>query len=189
MELTASDLARTRQIARGAARRLGRPELRDDFEGAAMEGLAQAARSWNGTGNFWAWAGRRIFGAIRDEYRRFDHLTRDHRKAITDGEEKETLAPISAPIPVETLIRDTEGLTWMDRIRDPEPTPDESVVADGWVASVLRLLPRREAEIIALLDIGGFTVVEVAESYGVSQGRISQLRHRAYKQLRPLLGA
>src|SRR5437870_2672848 len=98
-------------IARWYGRRAHRAEL-SDLESAALEGLAKAARDWDpeapalrrrkdGRPSFWNFAFKRILGEMRDELRRFDHLTRKQRAMVAeDGS--------------GNLLLREEGLEWIN---------------------------------------------------------------------------
>src|SRR5918995_4504232 len=88
LKLTQEHINRAFRIAGWYGRRARRAEI-SDLESAALEGLAKAARDWDpeqssagdqiavNNRSFWSFAFTRILGEMRDELRRFDHLTRD----------------------------------------------------------------------------------------------------------------
>src|SRR5207249_10969259 len=98
-----------------------------DLESAALEGLAKAARDFDPhvpsrrgrrpqrRRSFWSFAFTRILGEMRDELRRFDHLTRSQRAIVTDDDTGELL-----------LLE--ERLSW---INPHEPMPLDANIADG----------------------------------------------------------
>jgi len=65
--------------------------------------------------------------------------------------------------------------------------------ADEWVAdhldlvAAMRFLPRRQAEVIALKWLAGYTVKETAQILGVSEGTVKKQLYRAVEKLRVLL--
>lgn len=61
------------RIARAFARRVAKPHHLDDYEGAALEAVAKAHRSWDPDRGvpFAAWVGLRAKGAVVDEHRRW----------------------------------------------------------------------------------------------------------------------
>src|SRR5215203_6094570 len=123
LKLTQEHVNRAFRIAGWYGRRARRAEI-SDLESAALEGLAKAARDWDpersrgsdqaavNNGSFWKFAFIRILGEMRDELRRFDHLTRGQRARVVeddqgrlslDGEEVDWIVPLEA-VPLEAVI-------------------------------------------------------------------------------------
>src|SRR5881409_1386183 len=102
LDVTQEHVDRTFKIARWYGRRARRAEI-SDLESAALEGLAKAARDFDPhvpsrrgrrpqrRRSFWSFAFTRILGEMRDELRRFDHLTRSQRAIVTDDDTGELL--------------------------------------------------------------------------------------------------
>jgi RNA polymerase sigma-70 factor, ECF subfamily len=68
--------------------------------------------------------------------------------------------------------------------------PEDLVIADEAARTILAAvatLPARDAQIIALRDIQGFSAPEAAEQLGISSGNQRVLLHRARARLRALL--
>ncbi len=96
LKLTEDHVARAFKIAHWYGRRARRAEV-SDLESAALEGLAQAACAFDpdaprrdgrhdgGKRSFWTFAFKRILGEMKDELRRFDHLTREQRERTSAG--------------------------------------------------------------------------------------------------------
>ena len=117
LKLTQEHVNRAFRIAGWYGRRARRAEI-SDLESAALEGLAKAARglgsgaqprgmikSPSNSRSFWRFAFIRILGEMRDELRRFDHLTRDQRARVIeddqgrlslDGDEVDWIVPLEA---------------------------------------------------------------------------------------------
>src|SRR5439155_5759103 len=97
LKVTQEHIDRAFKIARWYGRRARRAEI-SDLESAALEGLAKAARDWNPDEpprpnrragrkrSFWSFAFIKILGEMRDELRRFDHLTRNQRAQVVEDE-------------------------------------------------------------------------------------------------------
>src|ERR671910_1557641 len=128
LKLTQEHINRAFRIAGWYGRRARRAEI-SDLESAALEGLAKAARDWDperGEGDhqlagsnhsFWKFAFVRILGEMRDELRRFDHLTRDQRAKVIedeqgrlslDGDEVDWIVPLEA-VPLDAAVDSDAG--------------------------------------------------------------------------------
>jgi RNA polymerase sigma factor (sigma-70 family) len=207
--MTQEHVDRAFKIARWYGRRTRRAEL-SDLESAALEGLAKAARDWDPERalrrrqpasrkrSFWSFACTKILGEMRDELRRLDHLTRDQRALVTEDANG-------------VLTVDDDGL---DFINPQEPLPLDATVSTGsgdQVAPIVELIeePRDPIEHFELIDafcragadlaererfvlvkreLEGYTNVEVAEAFEVTEGRASQLRGAALEQMREQIG-
>jgi RNA polymerase sigma factor (sigma-70 family) len=204
LKLTQEHVDRAFRIARWYGRHARRAEI-TDLESAALEGLAKAARDWSpdhegrrrreGRRSFWSFAFSRILGEMRDELRRFDHLTRNQRACVTEDESG-------------NLSLDEKGLEW---INPEEPVPLDANLdgrAEGAVADVIEG-PRdpiadfelrdafsragadlRARELLAFIkrDLEGYSNAELADAFDVTEGRASQLRAAALERMRKQIG-
>lgn len=164
-ELAVAHLDLARSIARRFARRC--PHLADDFEGAAMLGLWDAARKFRGHRGvkFKTYATWRVTGAVRDFARRHSGLRR------ASGYPPPTPAQWSA-LPEEVR-----------RASEPEYTrvPYGSDADAVW--ELTQGLSRREREVVAAY-FGGSSQARIADRLGVHPARVSQLVAAAVDYLR-----
>lgn len=88
------------------------------------------------------------------------------------------------------LVNPDQDLERLDEQRDPENNPEQVVIAwrlDTEVEQVFRELPDRFREVMALIDIEGFSYAEAAEALGVPKGTVMSRLHRARKRIRKRL--
>lgn len=91
-EITAADLRLARRAA-GKYRRQGENSCDADFESAAMQGLAEAARTFNGKGSWEAYARRGINNRLIDLLRWTIGPMREHCTTIAPDDLPDTAAP------------------------------------------------------------------------------------------------
>jgi RNA polymerase sigma factor (sigma-70 family) len=210
LKLTQEHVNRAFRIAGWYGRRARRAEI-SDLESAALEGLAKAARDWDpelsGGGDqpavnsrsFWRFAFIRILGEMRDELRRFDHLTRDQRASVIeddqgrlslDGDEVDWIVPLQA-VPLEAVIDNgvpgEDSRCVADLIQDTRDDIEEFELRDA-VSRASARLPRRTRLIVEKRDLEGYTNLELAAALGVVEGRVSQLRGNAFDRMRGHIG-
>jgi RNA polymerase sigma factor (sigma-70 family) len=197
------------RIAHWYGRRTRRAEL-SDLESAALEGLAKAARDWDPDRalrrkrqadrkrSFWSFACTKILGEMRDELRRFDHLTRDQRAMVTEhasGEltlEEENLNWINPqePLPLDAVVATLDGedaRSILDLIEEPRNPIDDFELRDAFCRAGADLR-ERERFVVVKREIEGFSNLELAEAFDVTEGRASQLRGAALEQMRDQIG-
>jgi RNA polymerase sigma factor (sigma-70 family) len=197
------------RIARWYGRRTRRAEL-SDLESAALEGLAKAARDWDPeralqrkrpTGrkrSFWSFACTKILGEMRDELRRLDHLTRDQRALVTEGAngelalEEESLNWINPqePLPLDATVSTDDGedaRPIVELIEEPRNPIDDFELRDAFCRAGADLA-ERERFVVVKREIEGFSNIELAEAFDVTEGRASQLRGAALEQMRDQIG-
>jgi RNA polymerase sigma factor (sigma-70 family) len=210
LKLTQEHVNRAFRIAAWYGRRAQRAEI-SDLESAALEGLAKAARDWDpdrtaepdqlvaNNRSFWKFAFIRILGEMRDELRRFDHLTRnqrasviedDHGRLSLDGDEVDWIVPLEA-VPLETVIDSgvsaEESRCVADLLEDTRDDIEEFELRDA-VRRASARLPRRTRLIVEMRDLEGYTNLELAGALGVVEGRVSQLRRIAFDRMRGHIG-
>lgn len=113
------------RMARSAARRYrrdGETTCDADFESAAMQGLAEAAKTFNGTGSWQAYARRRINSRLVDVLRRSIGPMRQHLTTVAP----EDLPDTSAPDPHEI----TNPALYAALQRLPEPDRQQLMAGD-----------------------------------------------------------
>jgi len=209
LPLTQEHVDRTFRIARWYGRQTRRAEL-SDLESAALEGLAKAARDWNAdralrrkrpttrTHSFWSFACTKILGEMRDELRRLDHLTRDQRALVTEaptGElaiEDESLNWINPqePLPLDATAATEDGEDTgpiVELIEEPRNPIDDFELRDAFCRAGAAL-PERHRFVFVKREIEGFSNLELAEAFDVTEGRASQLRGAALEQMRDQIG-
>ena len=210
LKLTQEHVNRAFRIAGWYGRRARRAEI-SDLESAALEGLAKAARDWDperGHGSdqvvvnnrsFWRFAFIRILGEMRDELRRFDHLTRDQRASVVEddhgrlslaGSEVDWIVPLEA-VPLEAVIDSggpvEDSRCVADLIEDTRDGIEEFELRDAVCRASARL-PHRTRLIVEMRDLEGYTNLELAAALGVVEGRVSQLRGTAFDRMRGHIG-
>jgi len=166
-----------RSVAYALWRRVGRVEM-DDLVSAGMIGLMEAAERYDserGT-SFATFAYQRIRGSIIDEIRKF---------ATETSSQHDTAA---GPLSLSTPVAEAPGLTLIDVTVDPSsPEPDTHAVL-GELLRAIRELPAREREMLRL-SVAGHTVVEIAQRYGCSESRVSQILVQARLRLEERVAA
>jgi RNA polymerase sigma factor for flagellar operon FliA len=182
-------LSLVRQIALRMHRKLPRNVLLEDVVAAGTVGLMDALRRFEGErGEQFEWYARvRIRGAILDELRNLDCLSRRHRAEVrqqaatgqTGGgvvvigfddlpEQLRTPADNSQASPCDLVERSSENAA---------------------LARAVETLPAREARIVSMHYFQGHAFKDIATTLNVSEPRVSQLHSRAVKMLRGIMGA
>jgi RNA polymerase sigma factor (sigma-70 family) len=200
---------RALRIAHWYGRRTRRAEV-SDLESAALEGLAKAARDWDPDRalrrkrlvsrkrSFWSFACTKILGEMRDELRRFDHLTRDQRAMVTEdasgglalGEEDLNWINPQEPLPLDATVASEDGevpRSIVDLIEEPRNPIDDFELRDAFCRASAEL-QERELFVVVKREIEGFSNMELAEAFDVTEGRASQLRGAALEQMRDQIG-
>ena len=126
-------------------------------------------------GLFWPWAQARVRGAMLDELREADTLSRYDRERVKRGEEIPPWA-FAHPCDVD-LVRDLpiEG--------DPEASLQEAE-SRTVLSRKLELLPDRLRYVVERTLLHGDKLTEVAAVLGVTESRACQLRGKALSMLR-----
>jgi RNA polymerase sigma factor FliA len=209
-KLTQEHINRAFRIAGWYGRRARRAEI-SDLESAALEGLAKAARDWDprrGGGDeqfaannrsFWNFAFIRIMGEMRDELRRFDHLTRDQRANVIEdeqgrlsleGDDVGWIVPLEAvaldaAIESGAVVEDSRSVA--DLVEDPRNGIEQFELRDA-VSRASARLSQRTRLIVEMRDLEGYSNIELAEALGVVEGRVLQLRGIAIDRMRGHIG-
>jgi len=211
LRLTQEHIDRALRIAHWYARRARRAEI-SDLESAALEGLAKAVRAWDPdrarrsgrraarNRSFWSFAVIRIIGEMRDELRRFDHLTRDQRARVVevgDGVlslEHEGLDWIdpNAPVSLDACVatdgdQDSDSCALVDLIEEPN-NPIEAFELRDAVCRAGAPLAERARFVFVKTEVEGFSNGELADAFDVTEGRASQLRGAAFERMRKEIG-
>jgi RNA polymerase sigma factor (sigma-70 family) len=146
---------------------------RDAVRGAAAEGLVRAALAFDVSRglHFTTYAYVRVWGAMQDECRQHDPLTRSARKA---GETHETVS-LEQP--------HGEGLTVADAIADLGTDLADAACERLAAHEALDALPPRHRRLV-LQHAAGYTLDEIAAAEGVTDSRVSQIVNDAARRMR-----
>lgn len=187
---------------------------RDDLASAGSLALVQAARSYDpSTGvPFSRYASLRIRGALLDELRSMDWVSRGARSRVREltatteqlaaalgrpatrdeiatalGIDAQAVDQIRADADRRVLSIDASAGVIAEMIVDSTSTPEEAVLATErvhWLRAAVDTLPERLQVVIRAIYLEDRTVVDLADELGVTQSRISQLRTEALALLR-----
>ena len=165
-------------------RRLGVPWLNEDLRQEARLALCEAASRYDSSrgATFRTYADLRLRGAMLDAIRRWDTLSREHRREVTSAGTAAEWATISLD------HEDSEGISLANFLADHARSPEQTAVCAATVARVLRLLPDRLRAVISGVYIEGLPMAEIGRRLEVSESRISQLHRDALRQLRATCG-
>lgn len=211
-ELTDESFELVRRIAYHLVRRSPAVAQVEDLIQVGMIGLIEASRSYDATqgASFRTYAGIRIQGAILDELRRLDVLSRRSRRKSNQLfaaecllEQKLQRPPTACELATDTglTIEECDELnrnfyernavtldaTIVSQVADSMRSPDEELEEQefqSWLAQQLARLPDRQRFIVRLYYHDGLTLAEIALMYGISQARVSQILIDATTRLR-----
>lgn len=174
------------QVVARVLRRLPPNVLREDLVAAGTFGLVDALRrNTERTAAFEWYARIRIRGAVIDELRAQDWLTRRTRTRIANAQARGDNASM-AMVGLDDL---PEGHAF--GLRDENtPSPLQQVEQRMERASLeraIKTLPEREASIVTWHYFEGIAFKDIARRLGVSEPRISQLHSRAMGRLRGVM--
>lgn len=163
----------SRLIGRGAPSR-----LREDLEGAGTLALVEASQRYdpNRGAPFTSYAYQRIQGAMLDEMRSHDTVSRAERAQMRAANETRNVLPGSVELMAES--------GW--EMADPAPNPADVAVQDDLVerldAAVEELPPRHRD--VARGMLGEVPTRVIAADLKVTQSRISQMGRDVVRRLR-----
>jgi len=174
------------QVVGRLLRKLPPNVLRDDLLAAGAFGLVDALRKSADRGPAFDWYARiRIRGAVVDELRAQDWLTRRARTRIERAQAKGELGGVSV-VGFDDLP-EAQANAFVD---ESAATPQEQVERNMDRLALERavaLLPEREGNIVGWHYFDGVPFKTIAVRLGVSEPRISQLHSRAMGRLREAL--
>lgn len=205
-----------RRIALRVARRVPPWLSQDDLVAAAMIGLTEAADRYDESRGepFVAFAEKRIRGAVLDELRRGDLLSRRNRVTASrigttmrqlehalgrPPEDAEIAKALS--VTIEDYRENLSMLTQVsfvdvgetvEPLRAFEPQPEEATAQKEILTQLraaLEELPERDAKLLSLYYIEELGYAEIGEIFGVSESRVCQLHGRALARLRQIMSA
>ncbi len=159
--------------------------LRDDLVAAGCFGLVDALRKGgHERGPTFEWYARvRIRGAILDELRTQDWLTRRARNRVNATANKQGQGFRATVVGFDDLPPDLSALGLADETRNPLRLVEERMVSEA-LANVVSKLPERERQIVTSYYFQQIPFKTIAARLGVSEPRISQLHARAMQLLR-----
>ena len=170
-------------------RRLPRSVLREDLVAAGTCGLLDALRRHpEDRGVSFEWYARiRIRGAIMDELRTQDWLSRRARKAAqAEAGDKATCTSV---VSFDDLAEGTRAASLVD---GDAQSPLEAVLSHRSqrdMARAVQKLPAREQKIVTMHYFQDVQLKAIAHELGVSEPRVSQLHSRAMGMLKTLLAS
>ena len=178
------------QIVAQIARRLPANVLRDDLLAAGVFGLLDSLRRNGGNGGetFEWYARMRIRGAVVDELRAQDWLSRRRRAAVSAARDGEgpTARPTTCLVSLHDLTPVEEQVHLVAEDEDPAATLEarESYRA---LFRAMEQLPERERQVVGMHYFDGKKLKEIGAHLGVSEPRVSQLHSRALERLKILI--
>jgi len=188
----------------------------DDLISAGCVGLMEALRNFDGSHNvkLETFVENRIKGAILDELRRQDFLSRKVRqnvKLVENVKQKleqslgreptiEEIAAKSGLSEIETQncldMMNTNLLINFDvvshMLNNGEDNPETLLEKKEIISKIshhIAKLTEREQLVLSLYYVEELTMKEVAEVLNITEGRVSQLHSQAIKKLRKILGS
>ncbi len=176
MEVVTEYLALVKSVAGSVACKLPRQVPREDLISAGSEGLVDAARKFDPSKGvaFSAYAEIRIRGAMIDELRSRDHLSRSQRRHAHDFDGP----PLSLDEPEAAEVVD-----WRADTEGDTSTRQEM----GRMRAATRLLPPRLQQLLTLYYVDDLTLREIGAVLSVTESRACQLHREALTQLRRTL--
>jgi RNA polymerase sigma factor for flagellar operon FliA len=175
------------KIASGFQRRLPRNVLREDLVAAGMIGLWDAIRRHGEQPNEgFAWYVRvRVRGAILDELRAQDWLSRRVRKAVAAASGGEATAPRVVRL---DDVSESEQSRCLGTYSDTDSELDLQANREA-LARAVEALPERERLIVSEHYYKQVKFTSLGQRLGVSEPRVSQLHSRAMRRLKDLVAA
>lgn len=174
------------QVVARVLRKLPPNVLRDDLIAAGTFGLVDALRKSADRGPAFDWYARiRIRGAVVDELRAQDWLTRRARTRVAKAQAQGDSAGI-AVVGFDDLPESQAHAFADESVATPQEQVEERMDRIALERAVA-LLPEREGNIVAWHYFDGVPFKAIAARLGVSEPRISQLHARAMGRLRVTL--
>jgi RNA polymerase sigma factor for flagellar operon FliA len=208
------------KVARRLARKLPRHVDIDDLKSAGMIGLIEAAERFDPSRNekFEAFAEFRIRGAMLDDLRSRDSLSRDMRRLCSELRDAASqLANQIGRTPTEGELAshlgvgveevrdrhaklsgwsvvglDDAGPSFLDRTPDDQsPDPCDATARRELFDQMIghiETLPEKMQQVLALYYCEDLNLKEIGHVLGVTESRVCQIHGEATKRLRSLLG-
>ncbi|WP_437808694.1 sigma-70 family RNA polymerase sigma factor [Sorangium sp. So ce1078] len=175
-----------RKLVRQVSRHLPPNVQRDDLLSAGMLGLVDSLRKNGGSDGetFAGYAKLRIRGAIVDELRAQDWLSRRAREAV----EAEAAGKVGAGTVFVSLSEVTPAEESVHMSGGDDPIEAISAQATRRALSfAIAQLPERERRVIGMYYFEGAKLKDIGAELGVGEPRVSQLHTRALGMLRGML--
>jgi RNA polymerase sigma factor for flagellar operon FliA len=171
------------QVVGRVLRKLPPNVLRDDLVAAGSFGLIDALRKSADRGPAFDWYARiRIRGAVVDELRSQDWLTRRARTRVTKAQAQGESSGASV-VGFDDLPESQAHAFVDESVASPQDQVERRMDRVALERAVT-LLPEREANIVAWHYFEGVAFKAIASRLGVSEPRVSQLHARAMGRLR-----
>jgi RNA polymerase sigma factor FliA len=171
------------QVVGRVLRKLPPNVLRDDLVAAGSFGLIDALRKSADRGPAFDWYARiRIRGAVVDELRSQDWLTRRARTRVTKAQAQGESSGASV-VGFDDLPESQAHAFVDESVASPQDQVERHMDRVALERAVT-LLPEREANIVAWHYFEGVAFKAIASRLGVSEPRVSQLHARAMGRLR-----
>ncbi len=213
-QLIADHVEVARRIAMKVARRCPDHVQREDLIAAGMVGLTEAARRFDDSRAepFIGFAERRIRGAVLDQLRCGDMLTRRARQLSRKVKAAVRTVEASGASATDQQVAHTLGVSIEDYRRDladlanagveslddtyaqevsRDAAPDEAADQAKRLRAVrdaLGKLGQRDAQLLALHFLEEMSYAEVGAVLGITPSRVCQLMARAMERMRALVG-
>lgn len=174
------------QVVARMLRRLPPNVLRDDLVAAGTYGLVDALRKNPERGPAFEWYARiRIRGAVVDELRSQDWLTRRARTRVTKAQAEGQRG--TSVVGFDDLPESQAQALVDESAANPHEQVERKMDMRA-LQQAVRALPEREANIVGWHYFDGVPFKVIAARLGVSEPRISQLHSRAMGLLKSKLG-
>jgi len=212
-ELTTRYMPLVRATARRLAARLPSHVSTEDLVGAGLLALVEVHGRYDASrcDSFEAYAVMRVRGAMLDQLRSTDHLSRDGRIMARKCRAASTkLRNMLGRVPTEEevafelgvsveryrkIVAKTAGGTAVSIDDEDEalqltgagPLQDDQLVqarTNATLAAVLEGLPKRVREVLDLYYVQDMKLREIADRMGVSESRVCQIHTAALRKLR-----
>ncbi|WP_437586854.1 sigma-70 family RNA polymerase sigma factor [Sorangium sp. So ce1000] len=177
-----------RKLVRQVSRHLPPNVQRDDLLSAGMLGLVDSLRKNGGSDGetFAGYAKLRIRGAIVDELRAQDWLSRRAREAV------EAEAAAASKVGGATVFVSLSEVTPAEESvhMSGEDDPIEALSAQATrraLSFAIAQLPERERRVIGMYYFEGAKLKDIGAELGIGEPRVSQLHTRALGMLRGML--
>lgn len=176
-----------RKLVRQMSRHLPPNVQRDDLVGAGLLGLIDSVRKNGGSDGetFAGYAKLRIRGAIVDELRAQDWLSRRAREAVEADAAAGRIAGTTVFVSLSEVTPAEESVH-LSGHHDPIEALMERSTRRALVGAIAQL-PERERRVVGMYYFEGAKLKEIGAALGVSEPRVSQLHSRALGMLRDLL--
>jgi RNA polymerase sigma factor for flagellar operon FliA len=157
----------------------------DDLRSAGQEGLWKALHSFAPEKGipFRAYATTRIRGAMLDELRKMDELSRNQRAQWKQAQAAYGLQASYQQTSVS--LDDLDRYEWI--VDDDSMSPEERAIRSAQVAELNRAimkLSQQEQLVLSLVFVEGLSLAETAEVLSLSRSRVSTIYNTALKRLK-----